>query len=211
MKRSIFKKITAKDKPKSKEAIKAESETDNIQKARLPPEIIANAEYAVSLLRLNDSRNSLSLTDIFMLLRAIGMNPYEESMDGVLRRLGIKHLFKFTFTQFLVIVGEHMKLQREEDGLLNNAFSFLDRDGNGEISFQEFTDVMMDLGDGLTMDECNLFMMLMDKNEDGGVDYEEFMAALKLDDGLMPTGRGGRKGTRPGQSGQKKARRGRVK
>ena len=33
--------------------------------------------------------------------------------------------------------------------------SFLDRDGNGEISFQEFTDVMMDLGDGLTMDECN--------------------------------------------------------
>ena len=63
--------------------------------------------------------------------------------------------------------------------LFKRAFEFFDKDGNGDISLSEFSGVLTDLGEPLTKEECDLFFKLVDKNNDGRLNYNEFLGFIK--------------------------------
>jgi hypothetical protein len=60
-----------------------------------------------------------------------------------------------------------LKDLQDEEEMLMKAFQFFDKDGNGEISITELKTTMHELGDLLTEQEIQLFVSLMDDNNDG--------------------------------------------
>ena len=86
-----------------------------------------------------------------------------------------------------------MESVEEADKLFKNSFQFFDKDGNGEISLVEFREVLTQLGDPMDDDEVSLFFKLVDRNNDGKLQYDEFLEMVL-------------EGTSQGTPGKKKGR-----
>ena len=59
------------------------------------------------------------------------------------------------------------------------AFRFLDADGNGTLSKEEFETVMMNVGDPLTKEEVDLTFSYFDVDKNGEIEYYEFLQFFK--------------------------------
>ena len=62
---------------------------------------------------------------------------------------------------------------------LDEIFRDFDQDGNGYISQVEFRNAIRKLGLGLSSREIDALMLKFDANQDGKIDYGEFMAKFK--------------------------------
>ena len=62
---------------------------------------------------------------------------------------------------------------------LDDIFKEFDADGNGHISQVEFRNAIRRLGLGLSSRDIDTLMVRFDTNEDGKIDYAEFMAKFK--------------------------------
>lgn len=138
-----------------------------------------------SLVALNLTKTRITKEQIAEMLRIVGQNPTSSDIDDKLHALKIDHKDHFTFGEFVHLWAIYIQGMDQEEDLLNKAFQFFDRDGNGVISAEEFKSVMTELGDPLTDDECRLFISLVDKNHDGELQYEEFLDALKSEGGVL--------------------------
>lgn len=63
--------------------------------------------------------------------------------------------------------------QREE---LQDTFEYNDLDGDGKIVQDEFVHMMEALGAGLSNEEARLGFAEIDTNDDGLIDFDEFVA-----------------------------------
>jgi len=138
-----------------------------------------------SLVALNLAKNNISKLELAKMLRIVGQNPTLTDIEEKLAFLKISNKEHFTFGEFVHLWAMYVKNMEQEETILGKAFQFFDRDGNGVISSEEFKNVMTELGDPLTDEECMLFMSIVDKNNDGQVQYEEFLEALKSEGGVL--------------------------
>ena len=65
----------------------------------------------------------------------------------------------------------------EEEEMMT-AFKVFDKDGSGTISHNEMKQVMKNLGEKLTDEEIDELIKEADKDNDGEVDYKEFVAMM---------------------------------
>ena len=61
------------------------------------------------------------------------------------------------------------------ENTLRDMFNRADADGSGKLSRTEFQSALRDSGLGLTRQEINVLLAEVDENEDGEIDYEEFL------------------------------------
>lgn len=61
---------------------------------------------------------------------------------------------------------------------IKEAFKIFDRDGNGYIDAKELKQVVTRLGQVLTSDEADEFMLEADLDGDGKLDYNEFVRMM---------------------------------
>jgi len=120
-----------------------------------------------SLVALNVKKNQISKAQMADMLRLVGQNPTTTDLEDKLLTLNISSKEYFTFGEFVHLWATYIKNTEHEETILNKAFQFFDRDGNGVISSEEFKVVMTELGDPLTDEECRLFISIVDKNNDG--------------------------------------------
>jgi calmodulin len=64
-----------------------------------------------------------------------------------------------------------------EDDVIN-AFRVFDKNDKGTISVSELKNIMTTIGDKLTEDEINLMIREADINNDGNINYEEFVRSM---------------------------------
>ena len=70
-----------------------------------------------------------------------------------------------------------MKDTDSEEELLE-AFKVFDRDGNGFITSHELRNIMNSLGENLTPEEIEEMIKEADLDNDGQIDYEEFVKMM---------------------------------
>ncbi|XP_033736466.1 calmodulin-like isoform X2 [Pecten maximus] len=59
------------------------------------------------------------------------------------------------------------------------AFDMFDQDGSGSITIKEMITVMQELGQGTSEEELKAELEAMDTNNDGTIEFHEFLATLK--------------------------------
>lgn len=69
--------------------------------------------------------------------------------------------------------------ERDPDEEILKAFALFDEDNTGKISLKNLRKVARELGENLADDELQAMIDEFDKNQDGEIDQEEFMAIMK--------------------------------
>ena len=84
------------------------------------------------------------------------------------------------FPEFLMLTSRKMKdTDSEED--IKEAFRVFDRDASGFISAGELAHVMTNLGEKLTDEEVDEMIREADVDNDGRINYEEFLTMMTSD------------------------------
>ncbi|KAK1631374.1 hypothetical protein QYE76_005689 [Lolium multiflorum] len=75
---------------------------------------------------------------------------------------------------------EFMEVHRNgvQLGDIRRAFFVFDRDRDGRITAEEVMDVLLKLGERCSIDECRKMVKEIDRNHDGFVDMDDFMAMM---------------------------------
>ncbi|KAL5206933.1 hypothetical protein ABZP36_035142 [Zizania latifolia] len=61
---------------------------------------------------------------------------------------------------------------------MRRAFFVFDKDGDGRISAEEVMDVLLKLGERCSLEDCRKMVKKIDRNHDGLVDMDDFMAMM---------------------------------
>lgn len=140
-----------------------------------------------------DDSGQINAAELATVLRAVGLNPTEHHVQDLLEEYDADDSGALSFAEFARLYVEELESVEEADRLFKNAFQFFDKDGNGEISLVEFRTVLTQLGDPMDDEEVSLFFKLVDRNNDGKLQYDEFLEMVL-------------EGTSQGTPGKKKGR-----
>jgi len=72
----------------------------------------------------------------------------------------------------------HYTMSKVREDEMRAAFKVFDIDGNGTIDEKELRATMKKLGENLSDDDVKAMIKAADKNNDGKVDYEEFIKMM---------------------------------
>lgn len=80
------------------------------------------------------------------------------------------------FNEFLDMMSS---VQRSKEQELRDVFAFFDKDGSGNISAEEIYAVLTSLGEKVDMEECLLMVRSVDTDNNGSIDFDEFVKMMK--------------------------------
>ena len=140
--------------------------------------------------------NTISGSDLVMCVRQAGFNPTVPRLVEILNNLdedspsGMtfyenRKIDKDTTVSFYEFVHITYIVEQEEQDLVDIlflAFRFLDADGNGTLSKEEFETVMMSVGDTLSKEEVDKTFEFFDMDGNGEIEYHEFLNFFRRQD-----------------------------
>ena len=124
-----------------------------------------------------DRDGTITTKELGILMRNLGRNPSEEELKQMIREVDLDGNGTIDFKEFLCLMVKKMKGTDTEEELLE-AFKVFDRDGNGYITSHELRYIMTNLGEGLTPEEVEEMVKEADLDNDGQIDYDEFVKMM---------------------------------
>ena len=124
---------------------------------------------------------SLSSSELKVVLISFGYHVTDQELADIITELDANHNGVIDYPEFLRLLETHPPKQGEErviDEVLL-AFALFDRDGNGQITAEEFKVTMEVMGMPLTDAQVQEGIKEADTNGDGKINYAEFVAAMK--------------------------------
>ena len=139
---------------------------------------------------------SISGSDLVKCIRQVGFNPTQHRVVEILNNLDEDGPSGRTFYEsrqvdadtqvgFYEFVHITYIVEQEEQDLVDIlflAFRFLDADGNGTLSKEEFESVMTSVGDALTKEEVDKTFKYFDADGNGEIEYHEFLQFFRRQD-----------------------------
>ncbi|XP_014321885.1 calmodulin-like [Myotis lucifugus] len=110
-------------------------------------------------------------------MRSLGQNPTEAESQGMIKEVDADGNGTIDLPEFLTMMARKMEDTDSEEEI-REAFRVFDKDGNGYISAAELRHVMTDLGEMLTDEEVDEMIREADIDDDGQVNYEEFVQMM---------------------------------
>jgi len=94
---------------------------------------------------------------------------------------------QMTFQKAVLAYIASQELTKSEEKKLKDAFDFIDIDKNGIISREELVNAYLQLynDENLAIKEANRVMMRIDINQNGSIDYNEFLMANLAVQGIL--------------------------
>ncbi|XP_056639301.1 calmodulin-like [Diorhabda sublineata] len=112
-------------------------------------------------------------------MRALGVNPTEAELLVFIKEIVPEQdgTINIDFPEFLTFMGRQMKNIKDEEEL-REAFRIFDKDGTGYISAKELHHIITHLGEPLSRTQVNRMMIDADTDEDGQINYEDFVTLI---------------------------------
>lgn len=125
----------------------------------------------------NDGDGTLSLRELQS--GAVKATPADRKLleEQILPDGGTSDLTDYTYTEFIAATFDRKKYVTEE--VCRAAFKFFDHDGDGKISKEELHQGQL-LGH-LPEEELQKIVLEIDDNDDGAIDFTEFMTMMRAD------------------------------
>jgi len=125
-----------------------------------------------------DKDGTITTNELGTIKRNMGHNPTEDELKNMVGEIDLDGNGTLDFNEFLGLMVIKMRDSKEGDELME-AFKVFDRDGNGYITSLELRLIMHNLGEEIAEDEVDLMIREADIDNDGQIDYEEFVKMIK--------------------------------
>ncbi|XP_007905465.1 calglandulin [Callorhinchus milii] len=143
----------------------------------LSPEQIT--EYKGVFEMFDEEGNGLVKTsELARLMSLLGINPTKRDLAKMAQDVDKDGKGIFNCDSFIVLMGEYHEKSKNQDAELREAFKVFDQESKGYIEWNTLKYVLMSVGEPLNEEEAEQMMKEADKDGDGTIDYEEFVAMM---------------------------------
>ena len=124
-----------------------------------------------------DKDGFITTRELGEIMKNLGQTPTEAELQDMINEVDIDGNGIIDFKEFLGIMVRKLRDSDTEEELIE-AFKIFDKDGNGLISSDELLHVMITLGENTNMEEIEDLIKEVDLDEDGMINYEEFVRLI---------------------------------
>ncbi|XP_069116165.1 uncharacterized protein [Argopecten irradians] len=125
----------------------------------------------------HDGDGTITTKELGHVMRSLGQNPTDAEIHDMISLVDSDGNGSIDFNEFLHLVAKRLQEADIETGLVE-AFRLFDKDGNGYLTANELQSVVATSGEILTDAEVNMLMSEADVNNDGKVNYKEFVKLM---------------------------------
>jgi len=147
-------------------------ENDEVIK-ELTPDQVREYREAYKLFD-RDGDDLVTWQELGNVMRSLGQNPTEDELKDMVNEADDNGNGYVDFDEFLVTMTKKVK-EADSGDEFREAFRIFDTQGDGFISVEKLKHVATTLGETLTDDEINEMIREADKDDNGIVDFNEFV------------------------------------
>ncbi|XP_021344468.1 calmodulin-like, partial [Mizuhopecten yessoensis] len=125
----------------------------------------------------SDGDGTITTKELGTVMRSLGQNPTDADIHDMVALVDSDGNGSIDFDEFLHLVAKRLQEADIETGLVE-AFRLFDKDGNGFLTANELQSVVATSGESLTTEEVDMLMNEADVNNDGKVNYKEFVKLM---------------------------------
>mmetsp|Transcript_27612 Transcript_27612/g.70337 ORF Transcript_27612/g.70337 Transcript_27612/m.70337 type:complete len:154 (-) Transcript_27612:793-1254(-) len=125
-----------------------------------------------------DGDDMITTKELGTVMRALGQNPTESELQDMLNEVDPNGHGQLEMREFIGLMRKRLGKSRDTAAELLEAFKIFDKDGNGTLPSTELRHIMLQLGEKLSEAELDAMMKEADKNNDGFVNYAEFIQLM---------------------------------
>jgi len=125
-----------------------------------------------------DEDGVLSFPELAVVMKSLGQRPSDDELLKMVRDVSEDPVYHtIEFNEFLQLLSKQQRSGTNYDSL-KDAFSIFDKDDDGYIPVNEMRDILQSLGDKMTDQELDEMMAAADSDQDGFINYEDFVTVL---------------------------------
>lgn len=121
-----------------------------------------------------DGSGTISTSEFGMVLRAIGLNPSDQEINLLVKKLDKDGSGRLEFNEFRDFYKDYKTKHKNDREAIENAFKLFDRNGNGFIEAAELKAILSKCGQQLSDEEIEEMIDVADVDKDGKINYKEF-------------------------------------
>lgn len=140
----------------------------------ISPALVQEAIEAFNLFDKDNDRG-LDLDELFTVFKAMGQRPPVQELENILETYDVNKSGRLEREEFETMIANFMKPKEEIELELKDVFRVFDRDGDGFIDREELEKVLKKYGEPVTRRQSRGLIELMDKDENGKVDVNDFV------------------------------------
>ena len=118
-----------------------------------------------------DNDKAISINEVGLLLRALGIFISESDIEKMKSKLGNEGEL-VSYDEFKKIYKKRLKTNLSGNDLID-AFKYFDEGENGKINLEQIKHGLMTLGEPLSEEEFKMLEEELDLDEEGNIDYNE--------------------------------------
>lgn len=140
---------------------------------------MASKDDFIQLFRLADKDKSghLTIEELFNQMRHLGYKGSDDVLKSYFKVADVSKDAKLNLEEFVSSMSKappHL----HRVALMRRVFSKFDKDGNGTLDKKELQNATAMLGDKFSMEDVEILMSIIDKDNSETVDMEEFIKAF---------------------------------
>ena len=124
-----------------------------------------------------DKDGKISGKELANAMVSMGQNPTDDEINEMMREVDLNQDGLIDFDEFMILMTKNSHETQTEEEVIN-AFRVFDKEGNGLIASSELKHIMMTIGDKMTEEEADEMVNEADIDEDGMINYEEFVRMM---------------------------------
>ena len=121
-------------------------------------------------------KTSIDINMLGLLTKNLGQNYRPEELERLMEEVDEDGNGKIEYEEFLMAMENKSK---EDEYTIKQAFAILDRSDSGYITPNDLRHAMICLGENYSLEEITEMLSLVDEDQDGVINFQEFNKLVK--------------------------------